>query len=520
MYVKASVQGAGNESFAPSDDGSAKYGEPLVPILSDDGIIQYCGRAGRQVKHLGQCIALGEIEDTVAKYSAVNRAAVVIRAIQDTPAIVAFVEMRGVAAEQLEEEEALKVFVAEHLPRFMCPSLISVLSRLPLSHSGKIDRNALQQMDLKTRTPDLNTNTGTPSGDIEVELTNIFNKALNVDSGIFDVNYDLFALGLDSVIAVQSASVISKTFNVHIGLNTIYLGPTIRELGTLIIDAMDRDSRAIMEAEDTDTDFLIELLPIKKKGAQPRIFIVHDITGMATPFKRLDAFMPNELYAIGDKHFGSENGFGSIEAMAEHYVSLTKSVQPEGPYVIAGYSYGGLVALCMASTLAKRGEEVAHLILFDPIYIPPTERQGLKSIDWTHRAIYRITSNFPDMSEKWKNKLRVEICKNVESMFNYEADFYDGLTTLVVPIDRSWHRSGPASDLSTGADDHNGWDARIKNLDMKTSAGSHHTMFTPAHIKVLAGVMKEILAVPGTGAVCRYRTLVETAADITFCTWI
>ncbi|KAG6330816.1 hypothetical protein ID866_8274 [Astraeus odoratus] len=486
MYVKASAQGAGDESSAVFDDGSAKYGEPLVPILSDDGSIQYCEHADRQIKHLCQRIALGEIEDTVAKYSAVNRAAVVIRAVQDAPAIVAFVEMCGVAAEQLEEEkEALKIFVAEHLPRFMCPSLISVLSQLPLSHSGKIDRNALQQMDLKTLTPDLNTVTGTPSEDIEVELTSIFSKALNVDSGIFDANHDLFALGLDSVIAIQSASIISKTFNVHIGLNTIYFRPTIRELGTLIIDAMDRDSHAIMEAEDADTDFLIELLPIKKKGAQPRVFIVHDITGMATPFKRLGAFMPNELYAIGDKHFGSENGFGSIDATAEHHISLTKSVQPEGPYVIAGYSYGALVALCMASTLAKRGEEVVYLILFDPVYIPPTEHQGLKSIDWTHCAIDRITSNFPDISEKWKNKLH----------------FYDGLATLVVPKDRSSHRSGPASDFSTGSDDHNGWDARIKNLDMKVSAGSHHTMFTPAHIKVLSDVMKEIFAVPGAGTV-------------------
>ncbi|KIN95859.1 hypothetical protein M404DRAFT_295171 [Pisolithus tinctorius Marx 270] len=264
---------------------------------------------------------------------------------------------------------------------------------------------------------------------------------------------------------------------------------------------MGKDSRVIMEAEDADADFLIEFLPIKKKGIQPRLFIVHDITGMATPFMRLGAYMPNEMYAIGDKHFGSEMGFGSIDAMAEHYISLIKKVQPEGPYVIGGYSYGGSVALCMAAKLAKRGEEVARLILFDPIFIPSSERQSLKSTDWTQRSIDRITSNFPEIGEKWKNKLRTEIRKNLESMFDYEADFYDGPTTLVVPKDRSWYRSGAASDFDTGADDHNGWDARIKNLDMKVAAGSHDTMFMPAHVKVLAGVLKEILAsVPGAGS--------------------
>ncbi|KAI5993419.1 hypothetical protein EDC04DRAFT_1271012 [Pisolithus marmoratus] len=474
-----------------------------IALYRPDGNIEYCGRADRQIKLRGQRIELGETEDTIAKYSAVKRAAVVIRTVQDAPAIVAFVELKDVAEDQLEEErEALKVFVAERLPRFMYPSLIAVLSQLPSSRGGKIDRNALKQMDLRAFAPDLSGDMGTPSGDVEVELMNIFARVLKVENGSFGINHDLFAVGLNSLMAVQAAGIVSKTFNVHVGLNNIYLRLTIRALGTLIVDVMDKDSRVIMEAEDADADFLIEFLPVKKKGIQPRFFIVHDITGMATPFMRLGAYMPNEMYAIGDKHFGSETGFGSIDAMAEHYISLIKKVQPEGPYIIGGYSYGGSVALCMAAKLAKRGEEVAHLILFDPIFIPSSERQSLKSTDWTQRSIDRITSNFPDIGEKWKNKLRVEIRKNLESMFDYEADFYDGPTTLVVPKDRSWYRSGAASDFDTGTDDHNGWDARIKNLDMKVAAVSHDTMFTPAHVKVLAGAVKEILAtVPVAGSV-------------------
>ncbi|KAL4075275.1 hypothetical protein V8B97DRAFT_2022271 [Scleroderma yunnanense] len=492
-------------AFLPSPfiPGERIYKTGDIALYRPDGNVEYCGRADRQIKLRGQRIELGEIEDTIAKYSAVKRAAVVIRTVQDAPAVVAFVEFNNMAEEQLEEEkEALKVFVAERLPRFMYPSLIAVLPHLPSSRSGKIDRNALKLMDLKAFSPDLNADMGTPSGDVEVELMNIFSKVLKVDNGSFGVNHDLFAIGLNSLMAVQAAGVVSKTFSVHIGLNNIYLRPTIRELGTLIVDAMGKDSRAIMEAEDADADFLIEFLPIKKKGVKPRFFIVHDITGMATPFMRLGAFMPYEMYAIGDKHFGSETGFGSIDAMAEHYISLIKGVQPEGPYVIGGYSYGGSVALCMAAKLVKRGDEVAHLILFDPIYIPSSERQSLKSTDWTQRSIDRITSNFPDIGEKWKNKLRVEIRKNLESMFDYEADFYDGHTTLVVPKDRSWYRSGAASDFDTGTDDHNGWGARIKNLVMKIAAGSHDTMFTPAHVKVLAGVVKDIIAtVPGAGEV-------------------
>ncbi|KIJ63457.1 polyketide synthetase [Hydnomerulius pinastri MD-312] len=474
--------------------GERVYKTGDIALYRSDGNIEYCGRADRQIKLRGQRIELCEIEDTIAKYPSVQRTAVIIRTVQDAPAIVAFVEFKSGLQAQLEEQkEALKVFVAERLPRFMYPSLVAILPSLPASRSGKIDRNALKQMDLATFSPDLDADMGSPSSDVEVELMAIFSKILKVLNGSFGVAHDLFAVGLNSLMAVQAAGIISKTFNVHIGLNNIYLRPTIRELGNLIVDAMGQDSRAIMEAEDADSDFLIEFLPIKKKGVHPRLFIVHDITGMATPFMRLGAFMPNEMYAIGDKHFGSPTGFGTIESMADHYISLIKTVQPEGPYIICGYSYGGSVALCIATKLTKAGETVQHLVLFDPIYIPASERQSLKSTDWTQRSIDRISSNFPDIGEKWKTKLRTEIRKNLDSMFDFEPEHYDGPTTLVVPKDRSWYRSGHASDFDTGADDHNGWDYRIKNLDIKVASGRHDTMFAPAHVKVLAEVMKEIL---------------------------
>lgn len=282
----------------------------------------------------------------------------------------------------------------------------------------------------------------------------------------------------------------------------------------MIVDAMGQDSRAIMEAEDADADYLIEFLPIKKKGIRPRLFFVHDITGIATPFMRLGAYMPNEMYAIGDKHFGSSTGFSTVESMADHYVTLIKSVQPHGPYIVSGYSFGGQVAVCIADKLVQTGETVEHLILLDPIYIPIVERQSLKCTGWTQRSIDRISSNFPGIGEKWKHKLRTEIRKNLESFFDYEPPYYEGRATLVVPKDRSWYRGGNASDFDTGADDHNGWDCRIKNLDMKISAGAHDSMLAPAHTKVLAGVIKEIVGIVSRISM---RFLLRRSSDISIC---
>jgi len=501
------------KAFIPNPfiPGERVYRTGDVAMFRTDGNIVYCGRKDRQIKLRGQRIELGEIEDVINKYQSVQRAAVLIRTLYDAPAVVAFIEFNSSIAEDqlVDEKETLKLYVSERLPRFMYPSLIAHLPTLPTSTSGKINRRALMELDL-TPFHDTNPDIGLPQSDVEVALHKIFSDILKTDPSQLGVTHDLFSVGLNSLLAVQAAVSVGDSFKLNIGLNNIYLRfafpsffsppllltivyrPTIRELSNVIIDAMGQDQRQIMAAEDSDNDYLIEFLPMKKKGIHPRMFIVHDITGMATPFMRLGAYMPNEMWAIGDKYFGSVDGFTTIEEMADHYITLIRGVQPQGPYLIAGYSMGGLVALVIADKLKKAGEVITHLIIFDTIFIPTSERQSLKSSDWTARAIDRISQNFPEIGEKWKAKLSIEIRKNLDAMWELDPPYYDGPTTLVVPKDRVWYRSGHASDFDTGADDLNGWEHRMSNLTMKISPGRHDTMFTPAHIKGLSQVLKEI----------------------------
>ena len=86
------------------------------------------------------------------------------------------------------------------------------------------------------------------------------------------------------------------------------------------INAMGQDQRQIIAAEDSEDEFLIEFLPIEK-GIHPCMFMVHDITGMATPFMCFGAYMPNKMRAISGKYFGSVGGFATIEQMPDHYFS-------------------------------------------------------------------------------------------------------------------------------------------------------------------------------------------------------
>src|SRR5207237_6398881 len=62
----------------------------------------------------------------------------------------------------------------------------------------------------------------------------------------------------------------------------------------------------------------------------------------------------------------SEEPQNRVEDMAATYLEAVRAVQPEGPYAIAGYSLGGLIAFEMARTLAAQGDEVEWLGLIDP----------------------------------------------------------------------------------------------------------------------------------------------------------
>jgi thioesterase domain-containing protein len=236
-----------------------------------------------------------------------------------------------------------------------------------------------------------------------------------------------------------------------------------------------------------DPSLVAEVIAINKGGTTPRLFIVHDATGMTSPFLNLGLFLPNQICAIGDRQYGTSNGPSSIDSMAEHYISIIRAIQPHGPFVISGYSFGGIVALSIASKLANAGETVIRLILFDTYFVSGVrELESSYSFEWAQRVIDAVVAHFPPMSQEQEQELRVEIWKNTRLMSHHDPEFYDGPTTLVTPEDHSWYTGN--------APLHVEWRQRLSNLDLKVSAGRHDTMFAAKHVETLAITLKDILS--------------------------
>ncbi|KAF9218618.1 acetyl-CoA synthetase-like protein [Gyrodon lividus] len=478
----------------PFIPGERIYKTGDVALFRPDGNIQYRGREDRQIKLRGQRIELTAVEDVVSRCPIVRRCAVMINTVNSSQTLVAFVEFTNAAANITGNSiQVLKSFVKDSLPRFMVPSIFVPLSVLPTSTSGKIHRKALLELDLEPQISDATDAFALPQSSLESAVLSVFSRVIGTSSSQLGVTLDLFTAGMTSLMAIQAAGALFSTFRVHVSLRDIYARPTIRELADLISDTKFQDSLALPQGHSAEVQ---ELLPIKPAGTEPKVFFIHDVTGMAASLHRLAPFLQNKLYAIQDRHLGSTDGFSSIAAMATHYMHLVRSIQPSGPYILCGHSFGGLVALSMITQLLRAGEQVKHLILLDSVYVPSEVRHLLKSSDWKQTYIDRFLAKAEGITEDWTQKLEVEISRNMDLMLDHDPEHYPGSATLIVPEDQSWYLTGPGG-ATMGAfhlADDNGWQKRIREVAIKVTAGRHDTLLSEANAGELAQVLNDILS--------------------------
>src|ERR1043166_6005583 len=347
------------EKFVPNPFAAA--GSTLLYRTGDlaryreDGCVEFLGRMDSQIKLRGYRIELSEIENVLARHPSLREAVVVARPSKaaDKKVIAYLVPNQGGAV----EIGAVRDYLKSQLPDYMVPSSFMVLDRLPLTPNGKVDRHALPEAD-SNPTP-VDPMVGLPRNNIEKELIAIWEKVLHVRPvSIFD---NFFDLGGHSLLAVRLFAEIERVFGVAIPLATLFQAPNIEQLARILLGT------AACPVGSCLTD-------IRPQGSRPPIFWLHTLGGgggggLFTYQKLAELLGPDQpsygLLAPAVPH-------ESIEEMASHYIKEMQSRQPSGPYYLAGYCFGGVVAYEMARQLEKSGEQVALLGLIDSL--PPNVR--------------------------------------------------------------------------------------------------------------------------------------------------
>ncbi len=181
-----------------------------------------------------------------------------------------------------------------------------------------------------------------PRNDRERELAALWSELFKREVGIDD---NFFSLGGYSLQAVKMMADIEASTGRALPLATLFQAPTIRALA----DIIDRDGYKLSWTS---------LVPIKESGAKPPIFCVAALGDEIIQFGELADLLDDDqpFYALQQGLERTDEIRTSIPAMASHYLSEIRTVQPVGPYLITGYCFGALVAYEMAQQLDASGE--------------------------------------------------------------------------------------------------------------------------------------------------------------------
>ncbi|MFU8852182.1 non-ribosomal peptide synthetase [Micromonospora sp. SL1-18] len=314
-----------------------------------DGTIEFLGREDRQTKIQGFRVEPGEVESVIRELPGVRDCAV---SAEPAPGgqrrLVAVVA----APDGPPPDSAA---VADHLrarlPHYMVPGQIHVVDRMPLSANGKVDvARALAGLAAPAAAP---TGHGADSP-LARRLDDLWAELLQVP--VVGPDSDFFALGGNSLLALRLVNRLRTDLGVDLPFGHIFEAPTLGALAARIQDGRPSTTCAV---------------ELSRSGSGPRLVLFHPVGGSVASYLGLAgawagpvrAFQSRAL-AIG--HGDAEpNAFDpDLETMAAGYRDELQRSEPDGPYLLGGWSMGGVLAYEVAAQLAEQGHE-AHVFMID-----------------------------------------------------------------------------------------------------------------------------------------------------------
>lgn len=477
-----------------------------------NGNIEYLGRIDNMVKIRGFRIELGEIESLLSQHPVVQQAVVIAYEDVGNKQLVAYLVLNSDLTLTTAD---LRRFLKQKLPDYMIPSAFVVLSSLPLTPSGKVDRSALRKPSIDS----IDRPFVAPRTSTEATLTKLWANILNLEQvGIQD---NFFELGGDSLLAIQLLEQVNQQFEQNLPLSDLFVAPTVEQFAPLI-----EKNHGDLHTRDSPPAWS-PLVPLQPAGSQPPFFCVHPIFGVVLPYYELACHLGRDQPFYGLQPFGLDGlhpPLTSIEEMAARYIKALRIVQPQGPYQLGGWSFGGLVAYEMAQQLHRAGEQVSLLAILDTL-APISSNQlsfwdGLKFLLTTvTRSIYPFFLDYLSLiSQKiitphaWLSSLERTTISHLipqeavlrmldeltihRMMRIFSANSRATLKYVPQPYPNAIALFRTSESQKKSDDSTLGWNqlATLSGVQVHLIPGNHLTMLRKPHVQVLAEQLRRYLA--------------------------
>ncbi|SEN94353.1 amino acid adenylation domain-containing protein [Mucilaginibacter gossypiicola] len=335
--------------------GAKMYRTGDLGRFMDNGETECLGRADAQIKIRGYRIETGEIEYHLINKADVKQAVVVAQPDKNgVNKLAAYIVINDnyITGHESALIKKWRASLKDSLPDYMVPDDFIVISSIPLTPNGKVDKKALIQNSAVAPTEIVNLYVA-PRTDVEKMVADIWSEFLSIENiGVYD---NFFELGGHSLIAVQVMTRIEKITGKRLPLAALFENSTVEKLSLML----EMDGKSIVWDS---------LVPIKPTGNKMPLYIVHGAGLNVLLFNALAINMsPDQpVYGLQAKGLnGIDEPLTEIKDIATHYISAIQAQNPNGPYALAGYSFGGIIAYEMAQQLEAQGKKVKMLAMFD-----------------------------------------------------------------------------------------------------------------------------------------------------------
>jgi amino acid adenylation domain-containing protein len=480
------------EKFIPNpfsaEPGARLYKTGDVARYLPDGNVRFLGRRDEQLKLRGFRIEPGEIEAMLREHEAILEVAVL--AGEDRRGDKCLVAYAVPRPEMVVTGEELRAFSQQRVPEYMVPSSFVLLDELPLLTNGKLDRVSLAAKSIAQVEP-VGVRIG-PRDLFEAQLAGIWEELLQIEP---DVRDNFFELGGHSLLVVQLLERVEQVTGKRLSVASLFNAPTIEALAQLLRRQTDRSSSS-------------PLVTIQPHGALTPCFFVHPAGGSVLPYIALARALGSErpFYAL-------EGALGErqIELMAARYLDAVRAVQPVGPYLLSGWSTGGIVVFEMARQLQASGVQVAVVALLDSVAPgavnvvdnaalvtgfflnigvpvdqleqPPAEilqARTQEQLDWVLDQAQAAELLPPDMSVTHLRQLFDLYQLDVNAVATYRP----AASSISLLLLR-------AEDEVDGENTETGWSRLSEKLEVHIVPGNHLTMMRPPHVSKVAEILRK-----------------------------
>ncbi len=467
-----------------------------------DGELEFLGRVDDQVKIRGYRVELDEIRGCLLGLPGVAQAAVVVDGVAagEKRLIAAVVPDAGCDVTRRAVVDHLK----KALPEYMIPAAVIVLSRLPVTANGKVDRRsilaaagheavepsgeppAVESLDradsvLFGRRP------GRPSTAQELRMVRLWQGVLGRNG--FGVHDALLDLGASSLQVARIAAGLEAIAGRAVSVAEVVNHPTIRALCDLVHHgpATKRSS---------------PLVCLQSCGPRPPLFLVHPGGGNALCYLELSRELGDAqpVYAFQARGVDDDQPpVGDVAQMAADYLETLCDVQPAGPYALAGWSFGGIVAFEMARQLHAAGQKTSLVGVIDAgkLYgfqimrtLFPNDEFGL--FDLLRSPSAQQVASFqartaraqlapPEADEKLAERIYKIFLANANAILEYRPEPLAGRVDLFLgrePLGEG--RRDPVGE----------WRELCQRVEVHHVPGNHLTLIHPPHVAGLAAALR------------------------------